>query len=188
MPINPHSKPRALPKPKKVQKKRVALDHHGIIHSIAHVPSAPHSQAQLRKMAGNYKKFKAKGIDFHTLESAGWNAPMMITLGVPAHEIIIGRIAGKERGLVRLIHEVSNLSHSKDPAYRKLNFRTIVNHGVKIKTLLEHHVPYGLLIKEGFTDRELIAAGVPKEKIDNVRESHKKAPILFGLKPRPKQK
>ena len=164
---------------------------HQTLHKITHPVSSKASEIALRKLKGKYPKLKAQhGIDFHFLDRSRFTLPMMIKLGVPVHEIIIGRLHPqikeevKGEGLTKLLKEVTNMSHSKCPEHKILNFRSLVSHGLSLHTLLENHVPLGVLIREGFTNEELMHEGISKEKIENIREAQLKHPRLFGLKPR----
>jgi len=143
----------------------------------------PHTNPAFLKLARKYPQLKRlKGVDFHSLDHANFSLPMMIELGVPIHEIIIGRM-GVRGGRERLIKEVRELFHTTGPAKRHLNFHALVEHGVPITTLREYHVPYGLLLLEGFTKEELVEAGYEAGKIDAAMNAHKTTPTIFPKNP-----
>jgi hypothetical protein len=107
---------------------------------------------------------------------------MMLEVGVPVHEIIIGRLSVRG-GREKLLREVMEISHARGTAHMKLNFRSLVNHGVPVHTLFTHHVPYGLLMLEGFTREELVEGGYDGAKIDHTLEVHANSPTLFRKSP-----
>lgn len=163
-------------------------DMHKTLMRITHPISSRESNVALVKLKGKYPQLKAKhGIDFHFLDRSRFTIPMMVKLGVPIHEIIIGRLHPQTRehvrgeGLRKLLDEVANMSHSNCPEYKKLNFRSLISHGLSLHTLLENHVPLGLLILEGFTNEELMHEGISEEKIESIRKVHKAHPRMFGL-------
>jgi len=160
---------------------------HHTLARITHPATSEATKLALRKLKGTYPKLKEeKGIDFHFLSRSRFTVPMMLELGMPPHEIITERLKHKE-GLTKLIHEITNFAHLSIPAYSKLNFRALVRHKIPLRVLLEHHVSLGLLILEGFENKELIRAGASESQINSLRESHAKAPIVFGLKKRPQK-
>jgi hypothetical protein len=150
-----------------------------VLQDITH-PKKRLAGSVVKKLHGNYSRLKLKyGIDFHSLEKAGVTTPMMIKMGMPINEIIVGRLLQRE-GLRKLLNEVLNLSHLRTPEYRKLNFKALTHHGISLQTLLEHHVPLGILVRE-FADKELIQEGVSLEKIKEIKRVQNAHPTIFGL-------
>ncbi len=165
-----------------IRKGKTCNNTHDAIQKITYPVSSKATEEALHQLRGKYPQLKLKqGVDFHFLDRTKFSLPMMIKLGVPVHEIIIGRIS-KEGGLRKLLAEVVNISHSNGPAHKRLNFRTLVDHGVPLHTLLENHVPVGLLIHDGFTKEELMHEGISEHRFNTIIDSHKSAPNVFGKK------
>jgi hypothetical protein len=121
-----------------------------------------------RVLRGSYERLKKeRGVNFHTLHKADYTVPMMMDLGVPTHELIIGYAMQKE-GLNELTSSITKMFHANDSHYKKLNFRTLVNQGIPLEKLHECKVQMGILLEEKFTKAELVEAGYDPARIDSV--------------------
>lgn len=128
----------------------------------------PRRTTAFRLLKGSYAKLKEKrGVNFDTLQKSGYTPQMMMDLGMPTHELIIGH-ALRKGGLRELTSTITNMFHANDVHYKKMNFRTLVNQGIPIEKIHECGVQIGILLQEKFTREELIRAGYPSSRVDSV--------------------
>lgn len=153
--------PRHIPLGKKCPKA------HRLINKIGLRPEARNTTA-FKVLKGKYTKLKAeRGVNFESLKEAGYSTQMMMDLGMPTHEIIIGHLAKKE-GIQRLVLEVTKMHNSNDIHYKKLNFKTLIQQGIPLSKIYEAKAQVGLLLWEGFTRKELIEAGYEEKRVDSI--------------------
>lgn len=121
-----------------------------------------------RVLKGSYARLKAeRGVNFHTLHKAGYTTQMMMDLGMPTHELIIGHTLRKG-GIRELTSSITKMFHANDAHYKRMNFRTLVNQGIPLEKIHECGVQIGILLEEKFTRRELIEAGYEAQRVDSV--------------------
>ncbi|HPM85782.1 MAG: hypothetical protein PHY04_02920 [Candidatus ainarchaeum sp.] len=140
---------------------------HRLINKIGLRPQARNTTA-FKVLKGKYARLKAeRGVNFNSLKEAGYSIQMMLDLGMPIPEIIIGHLA-KKGGIQNLVSEVTKLHNSNDHHYKKLNFKTLVSQGISLKRIYEAKAQIGLLLWEGFTKQELVEAGYEEKRVDSV--------------------
>jgi len=126
-----------------------------------------------RVLKGSYERLKKeRGVNFHSLHEQGYTTQMMMDLGIPTHELIIGHLSTKG-GLDKLVADITKMHNSNDPHYKKLRFKTLVSQGIPLNKIHEARAQLGLLLYEGFTKQELVEAGYNANTIDNILKWHK---------------